>query len=439
MRIFAPLEGGGKAHLADTTLPSAYVEEEFLVSGVGNIYAHDAAGALVVKNAARPYTTRILIRRPRDRSQYSGVLVFDLLYPEAGQSTLWPSLRGYIISSRDAYVQVTTRREGRNPVLAGTPGAIDQLKLKDSVRYGPIEFPDGGLTWDIISQIGRLVRTDFPKNPLRDFRPKTIIAGGFSGAGALTLFYINGGFADKARMPGGKPIFDGYFVGEPSWYPRVNSTASTALDMADDDPRQQVQPRDVPAISLYSMWVTTPMGVGRLRADSDAPDDRYRFYVVAGASHVGRTQLEGEYNSQVAKCENPPNTFPLNHYIALTFDYLKRWSQGKKIPPHAPPLELDDRGKPVPDSNGNPKGGIRSTAVDVPAARHFDGAGGFLCELTGADQPFSPEKLRELYGSRAGYVARVAARTRQLQNEGWLLSESAAEVISEAEAVKFDR
>ncbi len=429
--------GAGKAHLADADLPSNYIEKEYLVSGLANIYGHDAAGRLVVEKADQPYTTRILIRRPRDRAKYSGVVIFDLLHPEAGVSTLWPSLRDYIIRSGDAYVQLTTRREARNPVLTGTPGAIDRLKQEDPVRYGPIDFRDGGLTWDIISQVGRLIKTSSSENPMRAFRPHSTLAGGFSGSGALTLFYINEGFADGARMPGGRPIFDGYFVGEPSWYPRVNSTVPASLDIDDFDPRQRVKPRDVPAISLYSMLFVSPFGMGRVRPDSDAPDDRYRLYIVSGASHMARRQMEGEFSSLAPKCDYPANTLPLGHYFALTFEYLKLWSKGKGPPPHAPRLELDAAGA-VLDANGNPTGGIRSTALDVPIARYFKGSPGFLCELMGAQERYSPEKLRQIYGSEATYVARVTDRAHQLVNEGWLLPQSADEVIHEAKSVKFD-
>lgn len=436
-RISEPPQGAGKAYLADKELPANYIESEYLVSGLANIYDHDAARRLVIAKPNQPYTTRILIRRPRDRAKFSGTVIFDLMHPEAGVSTLWPGLRDYIMRSGDAYVQLTTRREARNPVLAGTPGPIERLKLGDPVRYGTINFSDGGLTWDMISQVGRLIKTDVAENPMRAFRPRSMLAGGFSGAGALTLFYINEGFANAARMPGGGPIFDGYFVGEPSWYPRVNSTVPASMDMAEFDPRQPVKPRDVPAISIYSMVFLSPFGLGRVRPDSDAPEDRYRLYVVPGASHVSVSRRGGEYGGLNPKCDYPGNLLPLERYFALTFEYLKRWSRGI-APPHAQRLELDASGSPVLDVHGNLKGGIRSTQVDVPTARHFKNTPGFLCEMVGAQEEFSSEKLRQLYGSEANYVARVAKRAHQLVSEGWLLPQYAQQAIEEAKSVKFN-
>ncbi|MET0295352.1 MAG: alpha/beta hydrolase domain-containing protein [Phenylobacterium sp.] len=436
LRVFDPPAGAGKAYSADPKLPPSYVEQEYLVSGRANIYGHDAAGRLVVEKADQPYTTRILVRRPRDRAKYSGVVIFDLMHPEAGAATLWGFANDYVVRNGDAYVQVTTRREARNPLLAGTPGPIQRLTSMDPVRYAPIDFPDGGLTWDIISQVGRLVRSDSPENPLRDFRPKQMLAGGWSGSGALTLFYINEGFADGARMPGGGPIFDGYLVGEPSWYPRVNSTVSPAQDIAENDPRQPVKPRDVPAISLYSMGFVHPLGFGRMRPDSDAPGDRYRLYLVPGAYHAGRRIHAGELSGMAPKCAYPGSTVPLDHYVALSLDYLRGWSQGKP-PPHAEPLRLDDKRQPVFDANGNPQGGIRSTALDVPIARHFDGSGGLACSVFGSEERYPPEKLRQLYGSEAEYVKQVTARARELQAQGWLPAYAAEEVIRDAQAVRF--
>jgi hypothetical protein len=41
-----------------------YVEEEFFVSGTGNVYDWEADGSLKIRSSGLPYTSRILVRRP---------------------------------------------------------------------------------------------------------------------------------------------------------------------------------------------------------------------------------------------------------------------------------------------------------------------------------------------------------------------------------------
>src|SRR5215216_1885260 len=49
-----------------------YVEEEYLVSGTANVYTWPAPGPAQVRIPGAPYTTRILVRRPRHPEHASG-------------------------------------------------------------------------------------------------------------------------------------------------------------------------------------------------------------------------------------------------------------------------------------------------------------------------------------------------------------------------------
>ncbi|MET0182342.1 MAG: alpha/beta hydrolase domain-containing protein [Caulobacterales bacterium] len=438
-----PPTGKGVAFLAAKNLDDNYSEKEFLLSGRANIYEYDAKGRIVIKAAAQPYTTRILVRYPSDAARYSGVTNVDFLHPEVGSESVWSFGRNYITRNNNAYVQITTSREARNPMVAGPPlTAVSRIKAFDPERYAAIEFPDGGLSWDIMSQVGRLIRTDDALNPLRAYLPKQVIAGGWSGAGAVTLFYINDGFHERARMPDGSDIFDAYLVGEPSWYPRINSSEKPENDLPDIHPKQLVQPRGVPAISLYSMSVSGRgggMGLGRLRPDSDAPNDRYRIYMVGGASHVGRLAIAGLPGMVDPRLKYPIGDFPLDHYFNLTLDHLARWARGEYTPPRAEPLALDAEGLMSFDEHRNPVGGVRSVALDVPIASNFPNSGSSSALAFSAKVPFSREKLEALYGDEAGYVTRVVARAKELVSEGWLLQEDADEIVADAKKFKFDQ
>ncbi|MET0295002.1 MAG: alpha/beta hydrolase domain-containing protein [Phenylobacterium sp.] len=435
-----PPAGKGVAFNAAVNLEPGYTEEEFLLSGTANIYEHDGERRLVVKATGRPYTTRILVRYPTDPARFSGVINVDFLHPEIGGQSLWMFGRDYITRKGNAYIQMTLSREVHNPLISGPPmSAARRLKEFDPVRYAAIEFEDYGVNWDIMSQVGRLIRTDSPLNPLRAYIPKQSIAGGWSGSGAVTLFYINEGFHARAKLPDGSNIYDGYLVGEPSWYPRINAACTDADDLPEVHPMQLVQPRDAPAISLYSMGVTTLMGRHRRRPDSDAPDDRYRMYMVGGSGHVGRAHLA---EMAAAAVDRPPSNypigaFPLDHYFALTLDHLARWSAGGFTPPRAEPLQFGDDGKLALDEDRNPVGGVRSVQLDVPTAGNFPNSGSMFAGMNSARVPLSGETLRARYGDEAGYVARVTRRAGELVAEGWLLPEDVDDVVAEARAFRF--
>src|SRR6185437_12704014 len=88
---------------------AGYVEEEFIVSGKANVYDWEADGSLKVKTADAPYATRILVRRPANRSRFSGHVVVELLNP--ARRFDWAMMSGYVRDSLmergDAWVGIT--------------------------------------------------------------------------------------------------------------------------------------------------------------------------------------------------------------------------------------------------------------------------------------------------------------------------------------------
>ena len=65
-----------------------YVEEEFLFSGLANVYDWPAPGPAVVRTANAPYTTRVLVRRPADRTKFSGTIVVETIFAWPGMGRL---------------------------------------------------------------------------------------------------------------------------------------------------------------------------------------------------------------------------------------------------------------------------------------------------------------------------------------------------------------
>jgi hypothetical protein len=210
--------------------------------------------------------------------------------------------------------------------------------------------------------------------------------------------------------------------------------------------------------------------VGVLREDSDADDDRYRLYEVAGAAHVsmpGRTdrppnqyQATGQLSAYPPMIELP-STFRMDLVAATIYYHLDRWVADGVIPPRADRLVLGDKDGPgrrgerpearplVRDEHGNAVGGIRSTYVDVPIASYYPHStpaveqayqsgpilsAAMLGDLLGSMEPFGEQKLRELYGTHEHYVALVSARADELVKEGWLLASDVEAITAEAAA-----
>ena len=426
--VTRPPAGNGMMHAASTVdlKPLGYVEEEYFVTGKANVYYYRSDGAVGIKTPDIDYTTRILVRRPANPRRFSGTVRVETMHPQYGGDFVWPRIVDYAISRGDAVVSISTRR--------GEASGIEAMKSFDQVRYAPINFKEDGLNWDVIGQVGRLLKTRSPLNPLDGYNVQRLTAQGWSGGGALLLIYISDGFHQRARMPGGGPIFDAYLVGEPSGYPRINSTAQP---IPNTDPRQKVLPIDVPAISLH----TRPQERYRRRPDGNGPNNRYRVYEVAGAAHNNR-RLPTIYKQPAdglgkAGCVAEISWFPLHHYFKMTLARLDAWTLKGATPPPSQRMLIKPDGTPVLDSHGNPAGGVRSSYLGVPTARYFTNAPaptnpGPSCNQDGAQERFAADKLIKLFRNHGGYVASVNRRVGELERAGWLLPADAKEVRMEA-------
>jgi hypothetical protein len=126
---------------------------------------------------------------------------------------------------------------------------------------------------------------------------------------------------------------------------------------------------------------------------------------------------------------------------AMGLNHLIEWVDLGIVPPHAAPLEFDnnranDGSRLALDENGNAKGGVRTTYVDVPAAAYGVANGtGVLCSVAGWRIAYDAETLRALYKDQAAYVARVNRRLMELVRAGWMLPEYAEDVRADARAV----
>src|SRR5207253_1140566 len=142
-----------------------YVEREYLVKGSANVYSQDAVSGGLSTTASGPYGTRILIRRPKDSSQFSGTVVLELNNPTSNYDVdiMWAADHDYFMSHGDVYVGISVK-----------PVVLASMRTFDPARYGGLSManpdpaqtcPEGssttetGLAWDMISQVGALLRS----------------------------------------------------------------------------------------------------------------------------------------------------------------------------------------------------------------------------------------------------------------------------------------
>jgi hypothetical protein len=200
---------------------------------------------------------------------------------------------------------------------------------------------------------------------------------------------------------------------------------------------------DVPVIQMPTMLEVSGANI-TARQDGDEAGHQFRLYEVAGIAHI---DTRDSVRMKPNPCSLPLSEFPHQAYMALGLHHLLQWADKGTVPPRADRMWLDrnefnDGSRMALDENGNPRGGIRNTYVDVPVAKYtirppaitpvipngspYIAAGGQnaanqMCGLSGAQISFTPAKLKTLYRSKKSYVSTVERRLTELEKAGWSL------------------
>lgn len=391
-----PLEAG--------TEPEAYgyQTEEYFVSGTAN-------GA--------PYTTRILVRSPEKAKRFSGMVVAESMHSNGFAVTFEPSRHSFLLRGH-VHVEV-----------ASQPGNVTgTLKGFNAERYARLSVANGQ-TSQILGQVGVLLKSGLKNGPLHPLKARHVLMMGTSQSSGVLRTYQSQQHV-QARMPDGSAIIDGYLA--------VSTLGSAPMMVV-----------DVPTIQMPTMTEVNsaaPGGVAYRRPDSDEPANRFRIYETAGMPHANsRDSIAYEPNP----CALPPGDFPWGPSVSMGLAHLVAWVDRGKAPPHAPYLQFDndtanDGSRLVLDENGNVKGGVRNTYVDVPVAQYGvpnsgAGAGAFLCSIAGWRVAYDEATLQSLYRSKGDYLSDVVRRLLDLVRDGWVLPESAPAVLIDALQVDITR
>ena len=371
-----------------------YVTEEYFVSGSAN-------GA--------PYTTRIIVRRPRNAAAFSGTVVAEALHA-GGRSLVFEWSRQSILARNHMFVEIV--HSGAN---------VNLLKTFNAERYASLNV-GMGQTNEVIAQAGRLIKSKTGPFAAYDVRRVTLMGTSASSGTVRTYLAAH----PTLRMPDEKPIFDGFLL--------TSTNGNTPLPIVD------VPMIQMPTQTEVVTWAE--QGIAYRRPDSDEPGNRFRLYEVAGMPHNNSRESPAFQNDP---CTLPVTDFPAGAFTALALDHLIQWIEKGTAPPRAPYIEVDqnvsgDGSHLALDEHGNAKGGIRNVWVDVPTATHgVFGKGKTtatdrLCQLAGTKVPLPEAALRKLYRDTADYAARVERRLKELVAQGWFLPEYVGAVLTEAKA-----
>ncbi len=382
-----------------------YVTKEYFVTGTAN---------------GQPYKTRLVIRRPSDASKFSGLVLAESMHP-SGNPWMFHFTHTYSMTEGHIGLEIlTTATEG-------------------FAEFNPDRYKDlsvgNGQAGEIIAQVGALVKSSRPDNPLAGLPIRKMILAGSSASAAVVVNYLPVHMVQ--RLADMNPIYDGFM-------PTSNGANLRMVD--------------VPMIQVPTMRET--MNGATTRVDGDAPGNRFRVYEFAGMAHIDSRDAAAYYPDP---CKLPISRFPLAAYMSVALHHLWQWIDKGIVPPHGDRIYMDfntggDGSLMALDEFGNVKGGIRTTYVDVPASRigvpnagaeppiknphpfiaaRGEAAQNQLCGLANYQIAFTTEQLRKLYKDKKTYQARVRQRYDELMKQGWALPVYRSVVLGDAASVDF--
>ncbi len=491
MRLPLP-EVSGPVPVTDTSKPflsaaksmeaAGYVEEEYFLSGMANVYdwVGQTRKVRVIAGPGR-YVTRILVRRPRDAARFSGNIEVSVLNASSGVDLGGPSDGGRMVRQGDVWIGITTKAltakalqkfdparyaplDWTNPAPAAQRcahpsiipfymmgGEANFVKMSQMGVAGSSPETEDGLVWDMLGQLGLLLKSEQRQKILPGFgKPWVYMVGGSQSAIYIRTFLT--GFHPRYRTPDGAPVYDGYLATVGPALVRINQCSP---DVPLDDPRQKLLPPDVPFISLSS---EAEMALGKHTRQPDVvtPKGGIVTYEVAGGSHAG-----GEIPGQPRDLSAMPsmadfarsgikmpavmpgggmtamNDFPWAPITRGAYHNLQLWVRKGVLPPQSPGIAMDGALAIKRDELGNALGGLRMPYIDVPFASYRGSTTDEdMTGLMGARKPLPPETLKSLYPDHAAYVTRFAAATDRMLAGRWISPEDAAAMKAAAQAAQ---
>jgi hypothetical protein len=445
-QVEGPITGGQRGQVfggfsGDGLDKYGYVEEEYFVSGVAEMYkpVSDLSSDgkwRVAPDGRAEYKTRVVVHRPKDPAQFNGILMCE-----------WTNVSAFIdisnavnerfYKSGFAYAAISAQKVG----IEGLDIHPDTgLTRWDPQRYGSLHIPGDAYSYDIFTQVARALASATSRtgvDPLPGLDVRHCIATGESQSAARLATYINAvhplarffsGFIPCVLLGGGSELYDPEIIpGESKEdYNRRFMARIVSTTIRDD--------LDVPVLIMLSETEA------RMFRVAPQPDTAWlRVWEIAGTVHGSACDVG--YRDDISARDGIRDPFgfggsaqrmvrfmPIMEAAAVT---MVDWIGGGAPLQRRPRLLRGaDPRTTVPDTHGNALGGVRMPEIAVPTAT-FQTASN---PVAGTRMPFTEEQLRTLYPTDENYFDAVRAAVDDCQASGLLLPVCAQEYLDEAKA-----
>jgi hypothetical protein len=391
-----------------------------------------------------PFKTRMVMVRPTDPAAFNGTVIVLWNNVSAGYENFGGGDSPEVFENGHAYVAVSAQRVG----IHGQPDNPQGLQAWDPERYGSLSIPSDDYSFDIFTQAANLVAPDRPRETIDlmgGLDVRRLIAQGASQSAARLASYLNGVQPITSRFDafllvmyfgGGTPLEVGDAV---MTVPRNGAASSSA-------------PRIPEGVHLLRDDLGIPVMVVNTECEATScygvrqPDsDRYRYWEVAGASHVAlpamassSPRMERDFGFAIPLDDESMqsiNQVSIAPVVDAALHHLQAWLVDGTPPPVQPRIEFEgDPPQIVRDDNGIARGGIRLPQVEVPLAHNsaIQQSPDVFSRLVGFHKAFPVEKVRELYGNRDTYLERFAEATTSAESAAVILPRDVDPLLAEA-------
>jgi hypothetical protein len=454
-----------------------YVEEEFFITGMANRYNTPAGERGSVIDVDHPYSTRLVVRRPRQAGRFNGTTIVEWYNVSQGHDGEYEWFQSYehVVRAGYAWVGVSAQAVG-----------VNALKEWSPTRYASLDVSRGGtiigdaLSYDVFSAAALAIRGKGNRDVMGGLRVQRLIATGHSQSAGRLYNYFH------SVHPLTSKLFDAVLLHGGGGRVSQDLNVKVFKYLDESDVIGQANAR-IPDSNGYRQWEVA--GTSHLDAQFSRSLAALGLRVsgmrpVEGSPAIGGPSISGGEKGNGAAgngagvenegvnggCAQPPfSRVPSYHVLNAAFDATHRWLADGVAPPIAPPIEL----KPLPASSSAPantsrgrggagprweivrdemglaRGGIRLAAVAAPIAKNTGdnvgsvgaatGGGERNCRLMGSSEPFDAARLSTLYPTRDAYLARVKDATERNLKAGFITKADADATIRDAEKLKIGR
>ena len=384
-----------------------YEAHEYFVSGTAN---------------GQPYTTRIVVRRPADAAKFSGLVLAESMHP-SGNAWMFHFTHAYSMTTGHVGLDILTS--------TSVPFAEFNAERYKSLRVGQGQAPE------ILAQVGALMKSKQPGNPLAALPVRKMILAGTSASAAALINYLPAHMV--LRLSDMKPIYDGFLP---------TSTGATIRQI------------DVPMIQVPTM-TEVMSGTATARQDGDAPGDQFRVYEFPGMAHIDSRDAAAYYPNPVQASDQPIPARGV--HVRRAQSSLAVGGQGHGAAEGRPhPRRSQRRQRRLADgarrarqrARRHPERVRGRAGEEVRRAQRRRGPADSRTRIPSSPCAakrrrissaawratrwrFSQAELKKLYKDKKDYVRRVERSLDEATKQGWFLPVYRSVVLADAAAVGF--